>query len=318
MTMFNPPHPGSILKEDVCHNLPRLTGIFSLKLIFEGSVMMQVKELADEWDDQPYDKWDDCCPYKRNEGVEWAEFHREDLVLDFTSVKARYQILTHKEIAAAWAMKDGLATTYEKFVESENHYVRMIIEAVFAGEIRAEEVSRKFTEDGVWEVIQNTPVGLNNLERDCQMAGDMGVDIYLDVRLSPEAFHSWLVDQKQWPLSDKCLLNKLLKHGHPEPEGQSNKNTSEHDFTKWLRETWINERMLDNKHFFQLLKKYEAKEGSPILQHWSDSPTGAGIRLHKNRKIVKKKTIGTKISKFRNELKQCQELKTAKTPDNSL
>jgi hypothetical protein len=282
---------------------------------FEGSVMMQVKELVDEWNDLPYDKWDEG-PYKRDEGAEWAGFHREDFMLDFTYVKARYKILTHREIAEAWAMRDGIATTYETYVELKNHYERMIIQAIFAGEIVAEEVSRKFTEDGVWEIIQNTPVGLNNLERDLDLAADMGEDCYLDIRfsLSRGAFRSWLeADQNRWPLSDNCLLNKWFEH--PESKSQVNVDDEENqvytptgrkenELKQGIREIWENENRPETKNFFPgIMKKFIDTKGSPIRAVYpSGKDAGFDYELSTGATGYKtKKTLGNWLSDWRNE-----------------
>jgi hypothetical protein len=279
---------------------------------FEGSVMMQVKELVDEWNDLPYDKWDEG-PYKRDEGAEWAGFHREDFMLDFTYVKARYKILTHREIAEAWAMRDGIATTYETYVELKNHYERMIIQAIFAGEIVAEEVSRKFTEDGVWEIIQNTPVGLNNLERDLDLAADMGEDCYLDIRFSRGAFRSWLeADQNRWPLSDNCLLKWFE---HPESKSQVNVDDEENqvytptgrkenELKQGIREIWENENRPETKNFFPgIMKKFIDTKGSPIRAVYpSGKDAGFDYELSTGATGYKtKKTVGNWLSDWRNE-----------------
>jgi hypothetical protein len=262
--------------------------------------MVQVKELVDKWHTQ--NAWESECigPYERNEGAEWAEFHREDLVLDFTEVKARYGILTYREIAQAWSMCDGLATTYEKFIESENHYARMIIEAVFTGELTAAQVSVGI--DGVMEIIQNTPIALNDAERELDWARESGADIELAIRISRDDFLRFF--KKQQPTDDSCLLNKWLEYGHPKPKIQSKGKTGEHANTRWLRETWISEGMPDATDFFVSLgKKYKHKKESPILDHWDISPLGPGMRLQngKKGKVMSIKTLRNWVSEFKNE-----------------
>jgi hypothetical protein len=91
---------------------------------------------------------------------------------------------------------------------------------------------------------------------------------------------------------------------------QGGNKGNEHDFTKWMRETWIKEGRPTGAPFFNALKKYANKENSPIREHWVCSPNGAGIRYNTGNTIstMTKKNIQTMASKFRKEesRKSCQ------------
>jgi hypothetical protein len=84
----------------------------------------------------------------------------------------------------------------------------------------------------------------------------------------------------------------------------------EHEITTWLRETWINEGKPDGDEFFTRLKKYVNQSKSPIREHWTTSPKGAGLRFctgsHSGE--LSKKTISNKVSLFKNHVskKACQ------------
>jgi hypothetical protein len=75
----------------------------------------------------------------------------------------------------------------------------------------------------------------------------------------------------------------------------------ERDLTIWMRETWINEGKIGGSAFFNALKKYVNKTGSPIVEHYTTGKNGAGIRWNTGNatNVMTKKTIQTKVSRFK-------------------
>lgn len=82
--------------------------------------------------------------------------------------------------------------------------------------------------------------------------------------------------------------------------------TKERDLTKWLRETWIEEGTPEGTAFFDVLKKYDRKPNSPIMEHYTTSNKGAGIRWNTGNATgnMGKKAIQSKVSLFKKELQQ--------------
>ena len=78
----------------------------------------------------------------------------------------------------------------------------------------------------------------------------------------------------------------------------------ERDLTKWMRETWLKEGKIGGSSFFNGLKKYVNKEGSPIVEHYTTGKNGAGIRWNTGNATnnMAKKTIQTKVSRFKKDL----------------
>lgn len=78
---------------------------------------------------------------------------------------------------------------------------------------------------------------------------------------------------------------------------------NERELTKWLRETWNQEGKPKGTVFFNSLKKYVNKTGSPIVEHYTTSKKGAGIRWNTGSAInsMAKKTIQNKPSIFEKE-----------------
>lgn len=86
-------------------------------------------------------------------------------------------------------------------------------------------------------------------------------------------------------------------------ENQVDPTTSERELTRWLRETWIKENKPNGTGFFNALKKYVDKEGSPIVEHYTASKKGAGIRWNTGSatNTMSKKAIQNSVSKFKKE-----------------
>lgn len=86
-------------------------------------------------------------------------------------------------------------------------------------------------------------------------------------------------------------------------ENQVDPTTSERELTRWLRETWIKENKPNGTGFFNALKKYVDKEGSPIVEHYTASKKGAGIRWNTGSatNTMSKKAIQNNVSKFKKE-----------------
>lgn len=136
--------------------------------------------------------------------------------------------------------------------------------------------------------------------------------IHEDTQRAIRKHEQQLGNQKtKWTLQD---LTHYL--GDDSPEGmleqlsnQSNSVTKnsipnkERDLTKWMRETWINDGKLNGTGFFNTLRKYVNKEGSPIREHFTTGSNGAGIRWNTGNttNYMSKKAIQNKISKFKSE-----------------
>ena len=87
------------------------------------------------------------------------------------------------------------------------------------------------------------------------------------------------------------------------------KGTNKHELTKWLRETWENEDRPEGTAFFDCLKKYVNKKDGPIVEHYTASKNGAGIRWSTGNATgtMAKKTIQSKVSQFKALIKKsCQ------------
>lgn len=84
---------------------------------------------------------------------------------------------------------------------------------------------------------------------------------------------------------------------------QTDTEINERELTKWLRETWVNEGNPGGTDFFDALKKYVNKPGSPIVEHYTASKKGAGIRWNTGNatRTKLKKTIQNRVSVFQNE-----------------
>jgi len=87
-------------------------------------------------------------------------------------------------------------------------------------------------------------------------------------------------------------------------------SSGERDLTKWFRETWKIEGCLNGTAFFNLLKKYVNQPNSPIREHYTTGPKGAGIRWTTGSASnnMTKKNIQTMVSKFKKQArdKSCQ------------
>ncbi len=77
----------------------------------------------------------------------------------------------------------------------------------------------------------------------------------------------------------------------------------EKEVIAWLRETWINEGEPGGTAFFNKLKKYVNKKGSPIVEHYS-AGKDAGFRWETSAGTtgrMARKTISNKVSIFNNK-----------------
>lgn len=86
-------------------------------------------------------------------------------------------------------------------------------------------------------------------------------------------------------------------------DSQVDATASERELTRWFRETWIKEGSPGGTLFFNALKKYVNQPGSPIVQHYTASKTGAGIRWNTGSATddMTKKAIQNKVSIFKKE-----------------
>lgn len=82
------------------------------------------------------------------------------------------------------------------------------------------------------------------------------------------------------------------------------KQRSERELTKWMRETWIKEGKPGGSGFFDALKKYVNQQKGPIVEHYTTSKKGPGIRWNTGTAIstMTKKAIQNKVSAFKKEL----------------
>jgi hypothetical protein len=80
---------------------------------------------------------------------------------------------------------------------------------------------------------------------------------------------------------------------------------NEHEYTKWLRTTWVNERSPTGAPFFTALKGYKNKDESIVMDWWYHSVNGPGVKLKTNTGTIelKRAQIQKIVSKFRREEK---------------
>jgi len=81
------------------------------------------------------------------------------------------------------------------------------------------------------------------------------------------------------------------------------KKVNERDLTRWFRETWIKEGRPKGSDFFNKLKSYVNKPGSPIIEHYTYGKDGPGIRLITGSGKIQrtKKAIQNMASNFKKE-----------------
>ncbi|MDD5463321.1 MAG: hypothetical protein PHG00_17150 [Methylococcales bacterium] len=89
----------------------------------------------------------------------------------------------------------------------------------------------------------------------------------------------------------------------PEPESKRTDKAKggskgERDLTKWLKETWLAEGKPEGANFFNCLKKYKNKKGSPITDYWTASINGPGFKWSTGNASGErtKKTVQTRVS----------------------
>jgi hypothetical protein len=93
--------------------------------------------------------------------------------------------------------------------------------------------------------------------------------------------------------NDAELISDTLKN--------SGIQQKERELTAWLRETWVTEKRPGGTAFFRLLKDYEDKKGSPIINHYSAGKNaGFSWKTSTGRTgSMSKKTVQTKVSIFK-------------------
>jgi hypothetical protein len=129
-------------------------------------------------------------------------------------------------------------------------------------------------------------------------------------KISKQDFVAWFENEKT-PLPTACLLQNWWCEIRPEIESQMNDDKTgqkksrpkERELTRWMYDVWITEGKPGGTEFFTILKKYLNKDKSPITEHYTTSPKGAQIKWHTGTasKYMSKKTIQSKVSKFRNK-----------------
>lgn len=105
--------------------------------------------------------------------------------------------------------------------------------------------------------------------------------------------------------------NKSVEHlNEIDQVKKQGNNNNERDLTKWFRETWEKEGNPTGTPFFNALKKYVMQDNSPIREHYTTGPNGAGIRWTTGSATnnMTKKNIQTMASNFKrqSESKSCQ------------
>jgi hypothetical protein len=106
--------------------------------------------------------------------------------------------LTHFEIAELWASP----THYRDDIRQ---YEERISQAVKDGALKAEISIRNPAALGGFEVIEYSPTKLRQIKD-----GWLG-DTFVQFTISRDDFMEWLMQSKEWPLSDSCLLNYWFK-----------------------------------------------------------------------------------------------------------
>ena len=199
--------------------------------------------------------------------------------------------LTHFEIIQLWA-----SPKYDHVDVAQ--YEKLIWQAVTDGDLLAEVSIRNPKALGGFEVIPYSPTTLRQA-RD----GVLGKS-FVQFTIHRDKFREWFVKSNQCPLVDDCLLAKWFETETVPNAGAGNDDTEPKDkeLTAWLRATWINEGKLGGTAFFNKLKKYANQKGSPITEHYSAGKV-AGIKWETSAGTtgeMKKKTIQTKVSTFKN------------------
>ncbi|MGZ8237943.1 MAG: hypothetical protein ACXWTY_08745 [Methylobacter sp.] len=97
---------------------------------------------------------------------------------------------------------------------------------------------------------------------------------------------------------------ETLGNAATEPTSTRGTATNEREMTKWMRETWIKEGRPEGTDFFDSLKKYVGLTNSPIVEHYTTSKKGAGIRWNTGNATssMRKKAIQSRVSIFKKEL----------------
>ncbi|MFZ2171051.1 MAG: hypothetical protein WAW61_15610 [Methylococcaceae bacterium] len=117
-------------------------------------------------------------------------------------------------------------------------------------------------------------------------------------------YKTYLQNSEQWPVDGLAANWWHDDDQKTKAVGDDAKpKRKERELTKWLRETWIKEGKPDGTDFFNALKKYVNKEGSPIVEHYTAGKNGAGFRWNTGNatNTMTKKRIQTLTGIFKKE-----------------
>ncbi len=107
-------------------------------------------------------------------------------------------------IAEIWACQELVPDDVNKFIGRKKQYEETILQAVLDSDLVA--TVYKANNKGGMEVVPNTPIAFGNAKLERRLN-----NVYLEVYIDREEFHSWLTKTGQWPLNEGCLLIKWLE-----------------------------------------------------------------------------------------------------------
>lgn len=131
------------------------------------------------------------------------------------------------------------------------------------------------------------------------------IDSIFDETISPDDFRKFLSQNGLKPSAHVLAWFDALNTSPVKNEDDTEScDTNQREFTKWMFETWENEGRPTGTPFFDSLKKYADSSKypkSPIREHWTTGPKGAGIRYStgSTTKHMTKKNIQTMASRFK-------------------
>lgn len=81
--------------------------------------------------------------------------------------------------------------------------------------------------------------------------------------------------------------------------------SSDREYTIWLREIWAKEGCLTGAPFFKVLKNYKAKKDSLVIDWWNVSTKGPGVKLKTNTGEIElpRSQIQKIASRFKSEIR---------------
>lgn len=82
--------------------------------------------------------------------------------------------------------------------------------------------------------------------------------------------------------------------------------SSDREYTIWLREIWAKEGCLTGAPFFKVLKNYKGEEDSLVIDWWNVSTKGPGVKLKTNTGEIElpRSQIQKIASRFKSEIRQ--------------